>query len=145
MNTSHRSRTIGGYVAFRALETGWKSSCSNEIYWLLDVRFHCTDQESTSVSDDGAEASNSSSSKCVPGADGAGPPFSLLGFDLAGDSDSESNFSYDSLDHRTFLSRSNRFPSKCLDMKSNSRADVGKRILIAISLAKNSPRAIPRG
>src|SRR6266478_1276430 len=67
MNTSHRSRTIGGYVAFRALETGWKSSCSNKIYELLHVRFHCTDQESTSVSDDGAEASNSSSSKYAPG------------------------------------------------------------------------------
>ena len=50
-------------------------------------------------------------------------------------SDSESNFGYESLEHRTVLGRSKRFRSECLHMKSNNRADVGKRILIAISLA----------
>jgi hypothetical protein len=54
-------------------------------------------------------------------------------------------FGYESLEHRTVLGRSKRFRSECLHMKSNSRAHVGKRILVAISLAKNCPSGDPQG
>jgi hypothetical protein len=60
-------------------------------------------------------------------------------------SDSESNFGYESLEHRTVLGRSKRFSSERLDMESNCRAHVGKRFFIGIALAENCPAPDPEG